>query len=110
MTSKVLRLVLAIGCVSAAVGCASEQRAKEPTPPAECAKPSDACVQKATGLLKTQPKEAVRIFTEACDANVARGCAELGNAYSEGGVLPQDGTRADGAYEKACRLDPSWCD
>ena len=92
------------------VACASEQRVNEPAPSAECAKPSDACVQKATGLLKTQPQEAVRIFTEACDAKVARGCAELGNAYSESGVLPQDGKRADEAYAKACRLDPLWCD
>jgi TPR repeat protein len=52
----------------------------------------------------------VKIFSDACNANIAGGCAELGHAYSEGGVLPQDGKRADDAYEKACRLDPSLCD
>jgi hypothetical protein len=76
----------------------------------ECRKLSETCVQKATKVVKTHPDFAVKIFRDACDANVAHGCAELGHAYSEGGVLPQDGKRADDAYAKACRLDPSWCD
>jgi len=61
-------------------------------------------------LLKTHQDIALRIFSDACASGIARGCAELGRAYSEGDVLPQDGKRADDAFVKACRLDPSWCD
>ena len=75
-----------------------------------CQQPSDACVQRATQVLKTHPDFAVQIFAQACHANIARGCVELGHAYSEGGVLLQDAKHADELYAKACRLDPSWCD
>jgi len=71
---------------------------------------NDGCVQLASKVSKTQPDAAVRIFSEACDANIARGCAELGTAYADGAGLSQDGKRADEMFVKACRLDPLFCD
>ncbi|HEY3497919.1 MAG TPA: hypothetical protein VGK73_24640 [Polyangiaceae bacterium] len=100
---------------------ASEARNVEPSsPPADASSEElrkrcavaldDECVQLAAKVSKTRPDAAVRIFSEACDANVARGCAELGTAYVHGEGLPQDGYRADAAFAKACRLDPLFCD
>jgi hypothetical protein len=109
--------------VASAQASKSAHRSDEPRPsptsadtgPAELRKQcggviDDSCVQLAAKVSKTRPDAAVGIFVEACDANVARGCAELGTAYVDGVGLPQDGIRADAAFVKACRLDPLFCD
>jgi GNAT superfamily N-acetyltransferase len=110
--SKLVRLELVLGCILALVGCASQPRPTDHLEAvrSECRKPSETCVQMATKLLKTHTDFAVQVFADTCAAKIASGCAELGHAYAEGGVLPQDGKRADDAYAKACRLDPLWCD
>jgi hypothetical protein len=121
-------VVLVVGCTVMQAGCSSPPPAKEPVSPreeppavtrpadeleqvrAECRVLSEACVQRAVGILNSHPDAAVRIFSDACSSDIARGCVELGHAYSGDGVLPQDGKRADDAYARACRLDPGWCD
>ena len=118
--------VVAVGCTVMQAGCTSTPRPADPVPlptaaappptdalalvRSECRVLSEACVQSAVRILTTHPDAAAKILSDACADSIATGCVELGHAYSEGGALPQDQTRADDAYAKACRLDPSWCD
>ena len=114
------RRLLALWSATLALAACAQQPAADPVPAStdagldelrnECRTPSDACVQAATRVLKSHPDAAVKAFSDACDANIAKGCVELGTAYSEGGALPQDAKRADTAFAKACRLDPLFCD
>lgn len=120
-------LVLTVGFTLMQSGCTSPPHPTErmPSPTAAAAPPptdelalvrsacgvlSEACVQRAVSILSTHPDAAAKILSDACADGIATGCVELGHAYSEGGALPPDQVRADDAYAKACRLDPSWCD
>lgn len=53
-----------------------------------------------------EPEKAFALFLRECEADFARGCESLGEAYERGWGTPTDFRAALAAYRKSCRLDP----
>jgi hypothetical protein len=90
-----------------------------PTPPKDIKLPKGLTLivpagdeQKAEALLdKEKYAEAAPLFSKACDAGIARGCADLAYLYDQGKGVEKDDSRAAMLATKACKAGDAYgCD